>query len=282
MKKLNTLVTLTVVAVIGFMSATTTSCTKTEYIDRYHTDTLTNTDTVHTTDTVLTGPGLINVNFDNMVGSADFNLTSTFTVAGTPFQFNHLRYWVSNVSLVKEDGSLLAIPKSYYLLEECGDIAVQDGDYTYPANKRELVQLKSIPEGKYKGIVFHVGVDEVHNTNLSLQAGELSQLSGMTNISWMWHTSYIFSAVKGTQNANNFNVEVGTNDAYRKVELNFASNMEVKPTGENNVHIKVDVEKIFTGLDLNSTPTIGATTATEMTQVADNYKNQVFSVISAE
>src|SRR5690606_14098867 len=120
MKKLNILATLAVTAIIGIMSATTTSCTKTEYIDRYHTDTLTNTDTVYNTDTVLTGPGVINLNFDNMVGSTDFNLSSTFTIGGVPFQFDHFRYWVSNLSLVKEDGSLLAIPKSYYLLEECG------------------------------------------------------------------------------------------------------------------------------------------------------------------
>lgn len=282
MKKLNILTTITVSAVIAWMSATTTSCTKTEYIDRFHTDTVTNTDTVHDTDTVLAGPGIINLNFDNMVGSADFDLISTFTLSGVPYRFEHVRYWVSNVSLVKEDGSLLAIPRSYYLMEECGDIAVQDGDYTYPANKRELVQLKAIPEGRYKGIVFHVGVDEIYNTNLSLQAGELSQLSGMTNISWMWHTSYIFSAVKGEQNASDFNVEVGTNDAYRRVELDFASHMTVRPTGENNVHIKVDIAKVFGGIDLNATPAIGAGTAAAMMQVADNYKNEVFSVIAAE
>lgn len=282
MKKISILSLIAVTSITAFTTLFTTSCKKEVIVDRIRTDTVNHTDTIVKTDTVLTGPGVMNFKFDNMVGSQDFDLSSTFTINGNPFKFDHIRYWISNVSLIKEDGTLLAIPKSYYLMEECGAISVQDGDYTYPANKRETVRLTSIPEGVFKGIVFNVGVDSIHNNNLSLQAGELSQLSGMTNISWMWHTSYIFSAVKGTFNGGDFKAEVGTNIAYRNVTLNFPSNIEVKPTGENNIHIKVDVGGVFGNVDLATTPVIGANTLTEMTQVADNYKNNVFSVISAE
>lgn len=142
-------------------------------------------------------PGAASITFDAVVGSEDFALGKDFTVEGKTYNFKMLRYWVSNVVLVKSDGTEFSLADSYFLIEETPALDIQDGAFTYPAKKRESVSLANVPNGEYTSVKFSIGVASKYNDNLSLQAGELSQLSGMTNISWMWHTSYIFSALHG-------------------------------------------------------------------------------------
>ncbi len=129
--------------------------------------------------------GQTTITVDAKVGNSDFALNTDFTIEGKTYKFNKLRYWISNVSVVTSNGTEYKVPNSYFLMEETAAVPVQDGDYTYPANKRESITVNNIPAGDYKTIKFSIGVDAKYNDNLSLQAGELSQLSGMTSISWM-------------------------------------------------------------------------------------------------
>jgi hypothetical protein len=43
-----------------------------------------------------------NVTFDARVGSADFALDTPYTINGTSYQFDGLRYWVGNVEFVNK------------------------------------------------------------------------------------------------------------------------------------------------------------------------------------
>lgn len=81
-------------------------------------------------------PGVANINFDAVVGSADFALDKDFVIEGKTYKFNKLRYWVSNISLIKSDDSEFQVEDSYFLIEETSTIDVQDGLYTYPAKKK--------------------------------------------------------------------------------------------------------------------------------------------------
>ncbi|MEL1244017.1 MbnP family protein [Flavobacterium sp. DGU11] len=226
--------------------------------------------------------GDLKINFDAVVGSQDFALDTPFSVNGHSYTFERLRYWVSNVELVAEDGTVYSVPESYYLLEETGEVSVQDGTFTYPAKKREVVELKNIPAGHYSKIRFAVGVDPTYNDNMSLQSGELSQMNGMTNVSWMWHTSYIFSSLIGKDDTQApIQVETGLNSNYRTVEVALPSGVHVG-TDAAKVNLNVEIAKIVEGLDLHTTPTVSASTPAEMTQVADNYKTKVFTLKSVE
>ena len=91
------------------------------------------------------GDGKLALQFDAKLGSSDFSLNTAHVVGARSYEFSHFRYWVSNLMLVKSDGSEYAVPDAYYLLEETNPVAVQDGSYTYPARKRETVNLASIP-----------------------------------------------------------------------------------------------------------------------------------------
>lgn len=233
---------------------------------------------------VETGNGTAQITFDAKVGEVDFALDTPFLINNESYQFDHLRYWISNVSLVSANNTALPIQNSYYLIEETKAQSVQDGDFTYPAKKRETIDLQTIPAGSYTKIRFSVGVDETYNSNLSLQAGELSQLNGMTNISWMWHTSYIFSSLKGknTTTNNPILVETGLNSNYRTVELVLPSALVINTSKSGAVTVNVNIAKILENIDLTATPTVSASTPAAMTNVANNFRDQVFTVSSVK
>ncbi len=230
--------------------------------------------------------GNTQINFDAKVGTADFALNTPFTIGGQSLQFERLRYWISDVKLVNDKNETYSVADSYFLMEETTAIKVQEGAYTYPAKKREAIDLTTVPTGSYTKIIFSVGVDATHNDNLSLQAGELSQLNGMTNISWMWHTSYIFSSLIGKNMTPTtpvaISVETGLNTNLRTVEITLPTPLVVAYNKTAKLNINVDVEKIVKDIDLVANPKVSASKATLMTQVADNYKNNVFTVKSVE
>nr|WP_315158295.1 MbnP family protein [uncultured Flavobacterium sp.] len=230
--------------------------------------------------------GNTQINFDAKVGTADFALNTPFTIGGQSIQFEGLRYWISDVKLVNAKNENYSVANSYFLMEETTAVSVQEGAFTYPAKKREAIDLTAVPSGSYTKIIFSVGVDAAHNDNMSLQAGELSQLNGMTNVSWMWHTSYIFSSLTGKNVTPTtpvaISVETGLNANLRTVEITLPTALVVSNSKTAKLNLTVDVEKIVKDLDLVANPKVSASKAALMTQVADNYKNNVFTVKSVE
>ncbi len=234
--------------------------------------------------------GKATLTLDAVVGSQDFVLNKDYTIGTKTWNFTKLRYWVSNVVLVNAAGTEFKVPGSYYLVEETGAINLtglnNDSPTTvYPATKREDILLKEIPVGDYKTIKFAVGVDAKYNDNMSLQSGELSQLNGMTNVSWMWLTSYIFSSVTGkvTEGATSktLKVETGLNANYKTVSIDFPQALHIGSLKSTSIVLNADVTKITDGIDVITTPTVGASQSAAMTTVATNYATKVFSVKSA-
>ena len=237
-------------------------------------------DTITPGDTTATAT----VTFDAIFENQDFALNKDFTTGTKTFNFNKFRYWVNNISLVNTKGEEYKVPNSYFLIEETAAVPVQDGAFTYPATKREIVELKDIPAGDYQTIKFNIGVDSKYNDNLSLQIGELSQLNGMTNISWMWMTSYIFTSIGGkiTEGATSKNllVETGLNANHKNVSLELPKALNIGSTKSSSIIITTDVAKAIDGVDILANPIVGGTKPTVMSTVATNYATKVFTVKS--
>jgi hypothetical protein len=234
--------------------------------------------------------GKATLTFDAVFGNQDFALNKNFVSGTSTYNFNKFRYWVSNVVLVNSDGEEFKVPNSYYLVEETAAINLTGvnndiATTVYPATKREDVLLRDIPAGNYKSIKFSIGVEQKYNDNLSLQIGELSQLNGMTNVSWMWLTSYIFTSAAGTvtqgSTSKSMLVETGLNANYKTVALNFPSNIRISSAKATSIVLTADISKAIDGVDVFANSVVGASKATIMANVANNYAAKVFTVKSA-
>ena len=220
--------------------------------------------------------GKFDLTLDARVGTEDFALNKDFNVGGQTMNFNKLRYWVSNVVLVDSKGAEYKVPDSYYLMEEVGDLNLSgtiNDNAAYPANKRETITLQNVPAGDYKSIKFAIGVDSRYNDNLALRSGELTIANGMSNIAWMWHSSYIFSSVGGTvksgTDSKEFLAETGLNANYKTVTVDLP--VAVSFPAAKGVSLNLDVTKIFDGVNIAQNPKINAATASLMSAVATNY-----------
>ena len=150
----------------------------------------------------------LTLHFDNKVGQESIVLkTKKYSLpSGTGFWVGALRYYVSNVTLIKKDGATVEYPLHQLIKTE--DAPTQD------------VLLKAVPVGDYTQIQFHIGVDDKHNMT-GAQTGDLDPLSGMF---WTWNTGYIFFKHEGRFVKTDKTEEVlvhhyGNASAYVNIEL---------------------------------------------------------------
>lgn len=243
-----------------------------------------------------TGTSSLDLKINTTFNTTPLALNSPYTTSGGEnVSFDQWRYWVSNVELTAKDGSTYKVPNSYYLMQELSASEAVQG-FTLPAGKRDAVNIPYLPAGEYTGIRFSLGVDQRYNDNLSLAAGELSVMQNMSNVSWMWNTSYVFTKLKGTVTpasggARAFAIETGTNANYRTVTLTFPAPISIGADYQPKVEVKADVAKMLGTIvitrDAQATTTggvtsyaINGTTGAMMTTVSNNYA-QAFSLNSA-
>ncbi|QDE95284.1 MbnP family protein [Myxococcus xanthus] len=233
--------------------------------------------------------GSLELNAAFVFGTAPFALGQTYaTAGGGTVTFSQIRYWLSNVTLLKQDGTTRALTDSYHLMEviNAQELDGTSNPVTLPANRRERVQARAVPAGTYSGIRFSIGVDPTYNDDLSRQAGELHVLQNMASVSWMWFTSYIFTKTHGTYvtaqgTQGDFTWDTGTNANYRTVELPFPTTVTVNSQKHLAVNLQANVETLFTSLSPRTTPSIGATQSTESATLSDGFAN-MFSLVLVE
>jgi hypothetical protein len=139
--------------------------------------------------------GSIDIEFDNVVGSADLVLDTedepyTNTV-GETYKITALKYYISNIKLktldgaVYEDATTADGAKGYYLINE--------GD-----EETHLVTLENVPADDYTEITFTIGVD-ANQVSEGAQTGALDPAKGMF---WSWNTGYIFVKLEGESSSS--------------------------------------------------------------------------------
>ena len=125
------------------------------------------------------GTGGLTLEFDNYVGGTNMALgTAQYkNTAGESFTVTTFNYFVSNIELTKEDGTVVKVPNSYYLVRE--------------ADPKSLnVSLTGIPQANYAKVAFTVGVD-----SLKSQAPVTERTGGLDTGSYgtdnmYWSVSY--------------------------------------------------------------------------------------------
>lgn len=214
-------------------------------------------------------PGQLSIEFDNIVGAQNLQLqTGTYTnSAGELFTIDLLQYYISNIQLVKNDGSIYTIPQdsSYFLIKE--------------AEAATHKVALNVPAGEYAGLRFVLGVDSLRSTmDITKRTGVLDPAGGMSNgMYWSWNSGYIFFKMEGSspqapadQNGNKkFRYHIGGFGGYSSptinnikniaLDLRVAGTAKVKAGRGSNIHLFADISKIFTGtssISIATNPTV--------------------------
>ncbi|MCA5003660.1 MbnP family protein [Sphingobacterium bovistauri] len=220
--------------------------------------------------------GQLKIKFDHIVGSKKLVLNE-YTYSNTSnetFNITMLRYFVSNIKLTKLNGDVYSLPKekSFFLIDAASDSS--------------LSPKLLIPEGEYKILEFNLGVDSLTNTL------PIEQRTGVLDIAtngmyWAWNSGYIHFKLEGNSpqstNANkSFKYHIGLFGGYdsptvnnnRKisVDLTKAGLSKVQQNLSSDIHLMVDIGKIFDGkhtISIQETPVV--MTSGPHTKIADNY-----------
>jgi len=231
--------------------------------------------------------GTIQLQFDNIVGDKDLQLDSTryTNAAGEDFTVSKLNYFISNIKLIKIDGSVFTVPQdsSYFLIREAN------------AASQKLV-IREVLTGEYTGIEFTVGVDSVRSvSDVSKRQGILDKDTGPTNeeaMYWDWNPGYIFLKMEGSSDSattanGKYYYHIGgfggwnerTLNNLKTIKMNFPGQKAIVTTSIiSNVLIQADILKIFNGptqLSIKENPGVMFTEYSK--NIADNYAG-MFSV----
>ncbi len=183
--------------------------------------------------------------FDNGVNGDALILGSSYTNSnGETLKINRFNYIVSNIILVKADGSEFVYPKaeSYFVISE------ETGALT--------ADLTNIPAGDYKQIKFGIGVDQQRYLEGETAQQEFWNHASANNMVWTWSTGYRFINFEGTFTSSavsgekNFQIHQGSNsstDNYRTVTLNLPTTARVREGEMPSVHLIADANKIIDG-----------------------------------
>ena len=203
----------------------------------------------------------LSVEFDNIASSSDLELnTGTYAnSSGENFTVTKLKYYVSNFVLTNVDGTVYTVPQDscYFLIDEA------DEDTHEP--------VLHIPEGEYKTLQFTLGVDSLRSTmDISQRTGALDPTGAGADMYWDSNSGYIFFNTEGTSPASSmpgsyFIYHIGGYGGYLSATINNIKTLtfdltqrgkpQVKAGKETNIHMMIDVIKMFSGTNTISIAT---------------------------
>jgi hypothetical protein len=190
--------------------------------------------------------------------------------AGDTFNITLFKYYLSNFSLVDNNGGKVALAPGYFLVSEDS------------AASKKIVQ--QCPEGTYTAISFMIGVDSVLNFS-GPQSGALDPLHGMF---WTWNSGYIMAKLEGTSPSSRLpnhmlQFHIGGYRAphvtQRPVTLPLPAALVIGPGQQPRVDLQADAMTWFNGAyPLSFRQMAGfMTPGTPADRIADNYQH-MFSV----
>lgn len=227
-----------------------------------------------------------------VLGDANATTATTHTSAvGQVHHFSEVKYVISNIRLVKNDGK--EIPYRINNLDE--GATVIDQAKTSSLN----YVLNDIPKGEYKQIKFGLGIRSDLNTLDQVKFPKFYAAAGAndTEMMWEWGTGYRFTKIEGFYDIDHKELSIHTGstieddedgeegqlrqgvDAYREVTLNLPV-LAMVGKGAPTIVIQADFNHLLSGKintitlssgngsDDNATPNVH--TAVQMVKFVDN------------
>lgn len=208
---------------------------------------------------------------------ADYGTVYT-NAEGRKISLTMAQLYVSNIQLIKEDGSTYSIPDTIVLKQL----------------ETEQYFIANVPVGNYKAAKFYVGLDATTNARSA-------STNTLLNNSDMWFGSsaqpdgYVFVNLEGkidtTTDANgteaqmqSFMYKIGTNAHYNQVTMpDHTPLYSVKKDQATYIHLSIDYSKLFTGIQLNNSMNLMVHTAADNTSAVSNtISNNIASMFEYE
>ena len=250
MKKINLLFVFTLIS-IGFSSILISSCNKS------------------------TNSGTVNVNgslFFHLHTNVDTNEVDNYgqvyvLTGGRKISVSMAQMYISNIQLIKADGSVYSIA----------------GLNLLKVQQTEPYALGSVPAGNYQSVRFTVGLDDATNGKTPVANDSTFNQPKM----WFGNTAqpqgYIFVNFQGsidtTKGMNSsklipFSYKIGTSARKQIVQMPIQA-FSVDPKQVQYVHMVIDYNKLFTGIDLTKIGNLTVNTPTDnagalATQISGN------------
>lgn len=239
--------------------------------------------------------GNITLEFDNTFKNTSIVLgdassafaTQNTSVSGQLHYFSELKYVISNIRLIKEDGT--EIPYNINDLDKGAAVI----DQSKPSSLQYA--MHNIPSGEYKQLKFGLGIKKELNILDQMRFPVFYATAGAndTKMMWEWGTGYRFTKIEGFYDLDHKEMSIHTGstvqgdegaytqgvDAYRDIVLNLPTNAKTENKA-SKILIKADFDKLLSGktntivlksgegADDNATPNIH--TAVQMVKFVDN------------
>lgn len=219
--------------------------------------------------------------------AASTSATANTSASGQVHHFSELKYVISNIRLVKDNGD--EVPYNVNDLDKGAAVI----DQAKTASLSYI--LTNVPSAAYKQIKFGLGIKPEQNTLDQVRFPKFYAAAGAndTSMMWEWGSGYRFTKVEGFYDTDNKTMSIHTGstvegkegaytqgvNAYRDITLNLTTNAVVGSAAPK-IKIKADFDKLLsgktntitlstgTGMSDNATPNIH--TAAQMVKFVDN------------
>lgn len=256
----------------------------------------------------------ITLSFDNTFKNTSIVLgdaqttqaTKNTSAAGQLHHFSELKYVISNIRLVKADGT--EIPYNINDLDKGATVIDQSKAATLN------YVLQNIPSAEYKQLKFGLGVKKELNTLNQVKFPNFYATAGAndTKMMWEWGTGYRFTKIEGFYDTDNKTLSIHTGstiegaegnytqgvDSYRDISLNLpihavvgnkAAKIRIKADFDKLLSGKINTITLKTGNGMNDNATPNVHTAKQMILFVDNLGGNgtvdlsgIFSIINVE
>lgn len=230
--------------------------------------------------------GTIQIKFENgfnNLGNIVLDQTIQTSTAGQKHKFSTLKYIISNISLIDENGN------EFKYNENNPDKGAFIIDQAEAKAGVVYLDLNGVPKNNYKKIKFGLGLSQ--KAYLLGQDGqaEFWNTAKQKGMSWSWAAGYVFVKLEGkygttsadkefmnhTGNMGNVTAN-NTPDLYREISLNLPVTARVTSRIKPSVHILADLNQFLSGtkkLILNTDNDMAMGSNPHLTNVTDNLTN---------
>ncbi len=228
-------------------------------------------------------PGKLQVKFENgfnNLGNIVLNQTTQTSGNGQKHQFSTLKYVISNITLIDENGGEF---KYHYNDPDKGAFIVDQAEAVAGVN---YLNLTEIPKNNYKKIRIGLGISQTAYLIGQNGQGVFWQKAKTAGMAWSWAAGYIFTKLEGKYGTSSPTTEFmnhcgnmgnvtanNTADLYREITLDLPTTARVSKDVTPSIHILADFNQYLSGqtaLTLDTTNEMAMGSNQYLVNVTDN------------